>query len=63
MAWWNHCGFSFHDGNTRKMVQGTALQVHLAACPNCPMGSHGTAVSLQERHTNNTQITPSYLKS
>lgn len=27
MALWNECGFSFHNGNSSKLVQGTALQV------------------------------------
>lgn len=48
MALWNHCGFSFHNGNARKMVQVTALWVHLVAYPNCLMDSHGTEMSVQE---------------
>lgn len=48
MALWYLYGFSFHSRNVRKMVQVTALQVHLVAYPSCLMGSHRTEMSVQE---------------
>lgn len=46
MALWNRCGFSFHNGGVRKIVQVTAL--HLVSQPACLRDLHRTELSVQE---------------